>query len=169
MQINSSANSSQIALPKVNKLTDRVFNKLDPSNTGSFNKASFEKMITQGSGGNSASTAIADKIFSKLDASGNGEIDKSEFDSFMDKIKQNGGLQPHFSGDAASVLQSLMAGRSSSSDSSDNSDSSERSNSESSSNNPIDLLMAAIDSNNQASSTIQSTQDYLSNFQKNIG
>ena len=55
MQINSSANSSQIALPKVNKLTDRVFNKLDPSNTGSFNKASFEKMITQGSGGNSAS------------------------------------------------------------------------------------------------------------------
>ena len=166
MQINSSANSSQIALPKVNKLTDRVFNKLDPSNTGSFNKASFEKMITQGSGGNSASTAIADKIFSKLDASGNGEIDKSEFDSFMDKIKQNGGLQPHFSGDAASVLQSLMAGRSSSSDSSD---SSEISNSESSSNSPIDLLMAAIDSNNQASSTIQSTQDYLSNFQKNIG
>ena len=166
MQINSSANSSQIALPKVNKLTDRVFNKLDPSNTGSFNKASFEKMITQRSGGNSASTAIADKIFSKLDASGNGEIDKSEFDSFMDKIKQNGGLQPHFSGDAASVLQSLMAGRSSSSDSSD---SSEISNSESSSNSPIDLLMAAIDSNNQASSTIQSTQDYLSNFQKNIG
>ena len=166
MQINSSANSSQIALPKVNKLTDRVFNKLDPSNTGSFNKASFEKMITQGSGGNSASTAIADKIFSKLDASGNGEIDKSEFDSFMDKIKQNGGLQTHFSGDAASVLQSLMAGRSSSSDSSD---SSEISNSESSSNSPIDLLMAAIDSNNQASSTIQSTQDYLSNFQKNIG
>ena len=166
MQINSSANSSQIALPKVNKLTDRVFNKLDPSNTGSFNKASFEKMITQGSGGNSASTAIADKIFSKLDASGNGEIDKSEFDSFMDKIKQNGGLQPHFSGDAASVLRSLMAGRASSSDSSDSSDSS---NSESSSNSPIDLLMAAIDSNNQASSTIQSTQDYLSNFQKNIG
>ena len=166
MQINSSANSYQIALPKVNKLTDRVFNKLDPSNTGSFNKASFEKMITQRSGGNSASTAIADKIFSKLDASGNGEIDKSEFDSFMDKIKQNGGLQPHFSGDAASVLQSLMAGRSSSSDSSD---SSEISNSESSSNSPIDLLMAAIDSNNQASSTIQSTQDYLSNFQKNIG
>ena len=163
MQINSSANSSQIALPKVNKLTDRVFNKLDPSNTGSFNKASFEKMFSQVSGGNSASTAIADKIFSKLDASGNGEIDKSEFDSFMDKIKQNGGLQPHFSGDAASVLQSLMAGRSSSSDSS------ERSNSESSSNSPIDLLMAAIDSNNQASSTIQSTQDYLSNFQKNIG
>ena len=169
MQINSSANSSQISLSKVNKPTDRVFNKLDPSNTGSFNKASFEKMITQGSGGNSASTAIADKIFSKLDASGNGEIDKSEFDSFMDKIKQNGGLQPHFSGDAASVLQSLMAGRSSSSDSSDNSDSSERSNSESSSNSPIDLLMAAIDSNNQASSKIQSTQDYLSNFQKNIG
>ncbi len=169
MQINSSSNSSQISLPKVNKPTDRVFNKLDPSNTGSFNKASFEKMITQRSGGNSASTAIADKIFSKLDASGNGEIDKSEFDSFMDKIKQNGGLQPHFSGDAASVLQSLMAGRSSSSDSSDNSDSSERSNSESSSNSPIDLLMAAIDSNNQASSTIQSTQDYLSNFQKNIG
>ena len=166
MQINSSANSSQIALPKVNKLTDRVFNKLDPSNTGSFNKASFEKMITQGSGGNSASTAIADKIFSKLDASGNGEIDKSEFDSFMDKIKQNGGLQPHFGGDAASVLRSLMAGRASSSDSSDSSDSS---NSESSSNSPIDLLMAAIDSNNQASSTIQSTQDYLSNFQKNIG
>ena len=166
MQINSSANSSQIALPKVNKLTDRVFNKLDPSNTGSFNKASFEKMITQGSGGNSASTAIADKIFSKLDVSGNREIDKSEFDSFMDKIKQNGGLQPHFSGDAASVLRSLMAGRASSSDSSDSSDSS---NSESSSNSPIDLLMAAIDSNNQASSTIQSTQDYLSNFQKNIG
>jgi hypothetical protein len=165
MQINSSANSSQIALPKVNKLTDRVFNKLDPSNTGSFNKASFEKMITQGSGGNSASTAIADKIFSKLDVSGNGEIDKSEFDSLMDKIKQNGGLQPHFSGDAASVLRSLMAGRASSSDSSGNSESS---NSESSSNNPIDLLMAAIDSNNQASSTIQSTQDYLSNFQKNI-
>ena len=165
MQINSSANSSQIALPKVNKLTDRVFNKLDPSNTGSFNKASFEKMITQGSSGNSASTAIADKIFSKLDASGNGEIDKSEFDSFMDKIKQNGGLQPHFGGDTASVLQSLMAGRSSSSD---NSDSSERSNSESSSNNPIDLLFAAIDSNNQASSTIQSTQDYLNNFHKEV-
>ena len=119
-------------------------------------------MITQGSGGNSASTAIADKIFSKLDASGNGEIDKSEFDSFMDKIKQNGGLQPHFSGDAASVLQSLMAGRSSSSDSSDSSDS------ESSSNNPIDLLFAAIDSINQAPSMIQSTQDYLSNFQKEV-
>ena len=168
MQINSSANSSQISLPKVNKPTDRVFNKLDPSNTGSFNKASFEKMITQGSGGNSASTAIADKIFSKLDASGNGEIDKSEFDSFMDKIKQNGGLQPHFGGDTASVLQSLMAGRSSSSDSSDNSDSSERSNSESSSNSPIDLLMAAIDSNNQASSTIQSTQDYLNKLQKQV-
>ena len=162
MQINSSANSSQIALPKVNKPTDRVFNKLDPSNTGSFNKASFEKMITQGSGGNSASTAIADKIFSKLDASGNGEIDKSEFDSFMDKIKQNGGLQTHFSGDAASVLRSLMAGRASSSDSSDSS------NSESSSNNPIDLLFAAIDSNNQASSMIQSTQDYLNNFQKEV-
>ena len=159
MQINSSANSSQISLPKVNKPTDRVFNKLDPSNTGSFNKASFEKMITQGSGGNSASTAIADKIFSKLDASGNGEIDKSEFDSFMDKIKQNGGLQTHFSGDAASVLRSLMAGRASSSDSS---------NSESSSNNPIDLLFAAIDSNNQASSMIQSTQDYLNNFQKEV-
>ena len=169
MQIGSSANSTQMYLPKVKKLTDRVFNKLDPSNTGSFNMASFEKMFNQVSGGNSASTAIADKIFSKLDASGNGEIDKSEFDSFMDKIKQNGGLQPHFSGDAASVLQSLMAGRSSSSDNSDNSDSSERSNSESSSNSPIDLLMAAIDSNNQASSTIQSTQDYLSNFQKNIG
>jgi len=165
MQINSSANSSQIALPKVNKLTDRVFNKLDPSNTGSFNKASFEKMITQGSGGNSASTAIADKIFSKLDASGNGEIDKSEFDSFMDKIKQNGGLQTHFSGDAASVLRSLMAGRASSSDSSDSSDSS---NSESSSNNPIDLLFAAIDSINQAPSMIQSTQDYLNNFQKEV-
>ena len=165
MQINSSANSTQIALPKVNKLTDRVFNKLDPSNTGSFNKASFEKMITQGSGGNSASTAIADKIFSKLDVSGNGEIDKSEFDSFMDKIKQNGGLQTHFSGDAASVLRSLMAGRASSSDSSDSSDSS---NSESSSNNPIDLLFAAIDSNNQASSMIQSTQDYLNNFQKEV-
>ena len=161
MQINSSANSSQIALPKINKPTDRVFNKLDPSNTGSFNKASFEKMITQGSGGNSASTAIADKIFSKLDASGNGEIDKSEFDSFMDKIKQNGGLQSHFSGDAASVLQSLMAGRSSSS-SSDSSDSA------SSSNNPIDLLFAAIDSINQAPSMIQSTQDYLSNFQKEV-
>ena len=143
-----------------------LFNKLDPSNTGSFNKASFEKMFNQVSGGNSASTAIADKIFSKLDVSGNREIDKSEFDSFMDKIKQNGGLQPHFSGDAASVLRSLMAGRASSSDSSDSSDSS---NSESSSNSPIDLLMAAIDSNNQASSTIQSTQDYLSNFQKNIG
>ena len=94
MQINSSANSTQIALPKVNKLTDRVFNKLDPSNTGSFNKASFEKMFNQVSGGNSASTAIADKIFSKLDVSGNGEIDKSEFanevNSFMDKIKHSG-------------------------------------------------------------------------------
>ena len=160
MQINSSANSSQIALPKVNKLTDRVFNKLDPSNTGSFNKASFEKMITQGSGGNSASTAIADKIFSKLDASGNGEIDKSEFDSFMDKIKQSGGLQSILGGGAAGGLQSLMGTSTSSSDSS---------NSRSSSNNPIDLFMKAIDSNNQESSTIQSTQDYLNNLQKQVG
>ena len=164
MQINSSANSSQIALPKVNKLTDRVFNKLDPSNTGSFNKASFEKMITQGSGGNSASTAIADKIFSKLDVNGNGEIDKSEFanevNSFMDKIKQSGGLQSILGGSDAGGLQSLIGTSTSSSDSS---------NSRSSSNNPIDLFMKAIDSNNQESSTIQSTQDYLNNLQKQVG
>ena len=164
MQIGSSANSTQMDLPKVNKLTDRVFNKLDPSNTGSFNKASFEKMFTQVSGGNSASTAIADKIFSKLDVSGNGEIDKSEFanevNSFMDKIKQSGGLQSILGGGAAGGLQSLMGTSTSSSDSS---------NSRSSSNNPIDLFMKAIDSNNQESSTIQSTQDYLNNLQKQVG
>ena len=164
MQIGSSANSTQIDLPKVNKLTDRVFNKLDPSNTGSFNKASFEKMFTQVSGGNLASTAIADKIFSKLDVSGNGEIDKSEFanevNSFMDKIKHSGGLQSILGGGAAGGLQSLMGTSTSSSDSS---------NSRSSSNNPIDLFMKAINSNNQESSTIQSTQDYLNNLQQQVG
>ena len=164
MQIGSSANSTQMDLPKVNKLTDRVFNKLDPSNTGSFNKASFEKMFNQVSGGNSASTAIADKIFSKLDVSGNGEIDKSEFanevNSFMDKIKHSGGLQSILGGGAAGGLQSLMGTSTSSSDSS---------NSRSPSNNPIDLFMKAIDSNNQESSTIQSTQDYLNNLQKQVG
>jgi hypothetical protein len=164
MQIGSSANSTQMDLPKVNKLTDRVFNKLDPSNTGSFNKASFEKMFNQVSGGNSASTAIADKIFSKLDVSGNGEIDKSEFanevNSFMDKIKHSGGLQSILGGGAAGGLQSLMGTSTSSSDSST---------SRSSSNNPIDLFMKAIDSNNQESSTIQSTQDYLNNLQNQVG
>lgn len=164
MQIGSSASSNQMELPKVNKLTDRVFNKLDPSNTGTFNKASFEKMFNQVSGGNSASTAIADKIFSKLDVSGNGEIDKSEFanevNSFMDKIKQGGSLQSILGGGDAGGLQSLMARSTSSSDSSD---------SRSSSNNPIDLFMKAIDSNNQESSTIQSTQDYLNNLQKQVG
>ena len=78
----------------------------------------------------------------------------------MDKIKHSGGLQSILGGSDAGGLQSLIGTSTSSSDSS---------NSRSSSNNPIDLFMKAIDSNNQESSTIQSTQDYLNNLQKQVG
>lgn len=63
MQVNSAANTSKMYSTQVDGITNRAFNKLDPSNKGSFDKASFEKLFNQVSGGNQASTAIADKIF----------------------------------------------------------------------------------------------------------
>ena len=164
MQIGSAANASQMYSPQVNNITNRAFSKLDPNNTGSFDKASFEKMFNQVSGGNPASTAIADKIFQKLDVNGTGQIDKAEFandvSSFMNKIHQGGGLQSLLGGSAVGGLQSLMGGSTSSSDSSTDG---------SASNNPIDMLMQALDSNNQATTNIQSTQDYLNSMQKQKG
>ena len=149
---------------QVDSTTNRAFNKLDPSNKGSFDKASFEKMLSQVSGGNPASAAIADKIFQKLDVSGTGEIDKTEFangvSSILEKIHQGGGLQASFGGGAVSGLQALMGASTSGQDSSDD---------RSTSDNPIDMLMQALDSNKQEKSKTQSTQDYLKNMQDNMG
>jgi hypothetical protein len=164
MQVNSAANTSQMYSTQVDSITNRAFSKLDPSNKGSFDKASFEKLFSQMSGGNPASTAIADKIFQKLDANGTGQVDKAEFandvSSFMNKIHQGGGLQSLLGGSAVGGLQSLMGGGTSSSDSSSDG---------STSTNPIDMFMQALDSNNPATSNIQSTQDYLNTMQKQKG
>ena len=58
MQIGSAFNNTQITPAKVDDVTSQAFSKLDPSKTGSFDKATFEKMFNQISGGNSSTSKV---------------------------------------------------------------------------------------------------------------
>lgn len=163
MQISTEVSASKINLTQVEGITNRAFSKLDPANKGSFNKASFEKMLSQFSGGNPATTAIADKIFQKLDSNGSGQIDKSEFTngvgSLMDKIQQGSGLQASFGGGAIGGLQALTGASTTAQNSSGD---------KSGKTDPIDMFLQALDSDKQEKSKTQSTQDYLKSIQNNM-
>ena len=170
MQIGSAFNNTQITPAKVDDVTSQAFSKLDPSKTGSFDKATFEKMFNQISGGNSSTSALADNIFQSLDINGSGKVDKNEFangvSSYMSNVQQGGSFtsttQALFGAQTAGTVQPLL-----SSSSVNPIASSEATGS--SSKNPVDILMQALDSSGQSTSAIQSTQDYLDNLNKQLG
>jgi len=167
MQIDSAFNNTQITPAKVDDVTSNAFNKLDPNKTGSFDKATFEKVFNQISGGNPSTSALADSIFQSLDINGSGQVDKNEFangvSSYMSNVQQGGSFtsttQALFGAQTAGGVQSLLSGNSASPLTSSETPAG-------SSKNPVDILMQALDSSGQSTSAIQSTQDYLDNLNK---
>ncbi|MDX8396740.1 MAG: EF-hand domain-containing protein [Mariprofundaceae bacterium] len=61
--------------PSAEKLADHFFAKVDPTNSGSFNKNALNKLVDKVS----ISTASVDAMFTKMDQNGDGSVSKQEF------------------------------------------------------------------------------------------